>query len=112
LNDRPTLLRNDTVGAGHWITLGLVGARSNRSAIGATVRVTAGGRTQTSEIRSGGSYISQNDRRAHFGLGGAGSVEQLQIRWPSGLVETARNLTADRFYLAREGQGVRLNAAR
>ena len=112
LNDRPTLLRNDTAGAGHWITFGLTGTRSNRAAIGATIQVTAGQRTQTAEVRSGGSYLSQNDRRAHFGLGAADRVEQVQIRWPSGLVETARSLPADRFYVAREGQGVRPIATR
>jgi hypothetical protein len=112
LNDRPTLLRNETTGGGHWITLGLEGTKSNRDAIGATVRVTAGARTQVAEIRSGGSYLSQNDRRVHVGLGAADRVEQLQIRWPSGLVETVRGLPADRFYAAREGQGVKPIAAR
>jgi hypothetical protein len=112
LNDRPTLLRNETTGAGHWMTVGLVGTKSNRGAIGASVRVTAGERTQTAEVRSGGSYMSQNDRRAHFGLGASDRVEQLQIRWPSGLMETVRGLSADRFYVAREGQGIRPIAAR
>jgi enediyne biosynthesis protein E4 len=112
LNDRPTLLRNDSAGAHHWITIGLAGTKSNRDAIGARVRVTAGGRTQISEVRSGGSYLSQNDRRAHFGLGDADRVEQVQIRWPSGLVETVNGLSADRFYVAREGQGIRPSAAR
>ena len=107
LDDRPTLLRNDTVGGGHWITIRLTGTKSNRDGIGASVRVTAGGRTQMSEVRSGGSYLSQNDRRAHVGLGAADRVDQVQIRWPSGLVETASGLPADRFYVAREGQGIR-----
>ena len=74
--------------------------------------MTAGGRTQTSEVRSGGSYLSQNDRRAHFGLGAADRVEQVHIQWPSGLVETVNGLSADRFYVAREGQGVRPSTAR
>ena len=69
LDDRPTLLRNDTPAANHWLTLQLVGAKSNRDAIGARVRLTANGRTQSTEIRGGGSYLSNNDRRAHFGLG-------------------------------------------
>ena len=110
LDDRPTLLRNDTAGGGHWITIGLTGTKSNRDGIGASVRVIAGGRTQLSEVRSGGSYLSQNDRRAHFGLGAASRVDQVQIRWPSGLVETVGGLPADRFYVAREGQGVRPSA--
>jgi hypothetical protein len=112
LNDRPTLLRNETAPANHWITLALSGTKSNRAAIGAKVRVTAGGRTQVSEVRSGGSYISQNDRRAHFGVGAAARIDEVQIRWPSGLVETAKDLPVDRFYTAREGSGVRPVAGR
>jgi len=107
LNDRPTLLRNDTPHANHWVTIELAGTKGNRDAIGARVRVTAGGRTRVSEVRSGGSYLSQNDRRVHVGLGTADRVEQVQIRWPGGAVETARDLQADRFYVAREGQGIR-----
>jgi hypothetical protein len=112
LDDRPTLLRNDTTGSGHWITIGLAGVKSNRDGIGAAVRVTAGGRTQLGEIRSGGSYSSQNDRRAHFGIGAAAMIDRVEIRWPSGLVDTASALAADRFYVAREGQGVRQSPAR
>lgn len=106
LNDRPTLLRNDTAGGRHWVTLRLVGTESNRDGIGAKVTVEAGGRTQTAEVRSGSSYLSHNDMRVHFGLGGSNRVTKLEIRWPSGLVETVDALPADRFYVAREGQGV------
>jgi hypothetical protein len=107
LNDRPTLLRNDTVNGNHWVTIRLVGTRSNRDAIGARIQIDSGGRTQTTEVRSGGSYLSHNDLRAHFGLGATARVERLQIRWPSGLVETVNGLQADRFYEVVEGQGVR-----
>ena len=106
LNDRPTLLRNDTAGGRHWVTLRLAGTESNRDGIGAKVTVEAGGRTQTAEVRSGSSYLSHNDMRVHFGLGGSNRVTKLEIRWPSGLVETVDALPADRFYVAREGQGV------
>jgi hypothetical protein len=112
LDDRPTLLRNDTAGGNHWVTIQLVGAKSNRDAIGARVRVTASGRTQSTEVRSGGSYLSQNDRRAHFGLGAATRAEDVRIQWPSGLVESAGNLSADHFYVAREGQGIKLSESR
>jgi hypothetical protein len=112
LDDRPTLLRNDTPAGNHWATLQLSGTKSNRDAIGARVRVTAGGRTQSAEIRSGGSYISNNDRRAHFGLGAADRVQRVEIQWPSGLVESANGLHADRFYAAVEGQGIRLSEPR
>jgi predicted nucleotidyltransferase len=106
LSDRPTLLRNDTSG-GHWISLRLQGTTSNRDGIGATVRVTAGSRTQLAEVRSGGSYLSHNDMRTRFGLGTAARVDRVEIRWPGGLVQTAEGLDVDRFYVVEEGKGVR-----
>jgi hypothetical protein len=62
--------------------------------------------TQTEEIHSGGSYLSQSDLRVHFGLNTATKIEFVEIRWPSGKVETLRNLDADKFYSVLEGQGV------
>jgi hypothetical protein len=106
IDERPTLLRNDTRG-GHWVTVRLVGTKSNRDAIGAKVTIEAGGRRQITEVRSGGSYVSHNDMRAHFGLGNARRVDRMEIRWPGGLVETVKGLDADQFYVAREGAGVR-----
>jgi hypothetical protein len=106
MNDRPTLLRNETQG-GRWITIRLRGTKSNRDGIGVKLRVTAGGRTQLAEVRSGGSYLSHNDIRARFGLGAAGRVDRVEIRWPSGLVQTAKGLEVDRFYVAEEGKGIR-----
>jgi hypothetical protein len=107
LDEGPLLLRNDTKG-GHWITLRLEGTISNRSAIGAKVTVEAAGRRHVSEVRSGGSYVSQNDTRVRVGLGPATAVDRVSIRWPNGKVETATALAADRFYVAREGSGVRV----
>jgi enediyne biosynthesis protein E4 len=106
MNERPTLLRNDTPHTNHWITVRLVGAKSNRSAIGAKVRIDAAGRRQTGSVRGDGSYLSHSDTRAHFGLAAATRVDRLEIRWPSGVVETATALAADRFYVAKEGAGV------
>jgi len=106
IDARPMLLRNDSTG-GHWITLRLEGTKSNRSAIGAKVTIQAGGRRQVAEVHSGGSYISHNDTRVHFGLGTATTAERVTIRWPTGDVETLGSLPADRFYVAREGEGVR-----
>ncbi len=105
MDDRPTLLRNDSDG-GHWITLRLVGTRSNRDGIGAKVTAQAGGRGRVTVVRSGGSYISHNDMRVKFGLGAAVTVDRLTIRWPSGQVDSVTSLAADRFYVAREGMGV------
>src|SRR5688572_26465859 len=106
LDDLPMLLRNDTTG-NHWITIALEGTKSNRSAIGAKVTIEAGGRRQVAEVRSGGSYLSHNDRRVRFGLGDATSVDRLSIRWPLGSIEDAKQLAADRFYTAREGAGIK-----
>ena len=83
MNDRPSLLKN-TGARGKAIAVRLVGTRSNRSAIGARVEVTTGGRTQIDEVRSGGSYYSQNSLTLHFGLGNADAVEKLLVRWPGG----------------------------
>jgi len=62
--------------------------------------------TQTEEIHSGGSYLSQNDLRVHFGLGSAQKIDSLEIRWPSGKIETLTNVAADQFYAVLEGQGI------
>jgi hypothetical protein len=105
MDDRPTLLRNDTAG-GNWLTVRLEGTTSNRDAIGARVTLQAAGVTQTIEVRSGGSYLSHNDIRAHFGLGPARQADRLTIRWPSGRMDTATGLMSNRFYTAREGAGV------
>ncbi len=85
-NEPPSLLRlTPKPGpSNHWIELKLEGVKSNRSAIGARVRVTAGGFAQTAEVRSGGSYLSQSDLRLHFGLGGAVKVDTVEIAWPGG----------------------------
>ena len=101
-NEPPSLLKNTRRPAGNWVILKLEGVKSNRSAIGARVRLTAGGRTQIDEVRSGGSYLSQNDLRLHFGLGTATKIEEVQILWPSGIRQVARNLDAGRVITLRE----------
>ena len=108
MNDRPTLLRNDTLRGGHWITLRLVGTKSNRDAIGAKVTVEAGGRRQTTTVRGDGSYLSHSDLRVHVGLAAATTVSRIEIRWPSGVVQNAKGLAADQFYVVREGETIAL----
>ena len=76
--------------------------RANRSAIGARVRVTAGGVVQTAEVRSGGSYLSQSDLRLHFGLGAAKQADKVEIAWPGGGRQTETDLAADRVHAVRE----------
>lgn len=96
-NEPPSLWKQSHRAAGHWLLLKLAGSRSNRSAIGARVAVTAGGRTQIDEVRSGGSYLSQNDLRLHFGLGSAGRADSISVRWPSGGKTDLKDVAADRI---------------
>lgn len=106
LQGEPTILRPEGGPRNHWISFSLVGTKSGRLALNARVRVTSGGFVQQDEVRSGGSYLSQNDLRLHFGLGTQIRVDQAEILWPSGARDIIRNLPADRFYTIREGQGI------
>jgi enediyne biosynthesis protein E4 len=101
-NEAPSLLKQFAAGSNHWISLQLTGAKSNRSAIGAHVRLTAAGRTQIDEVRSGGSYLSQSDLRLHFGLGASSEVQQIEIDWPSGSHQKLEHIKADRVVPVRE----------
>ena len=103
VDGRPTILRNTTVNKNHWITLRLSGTNSNRLAIGAEVKIVSGGVVQMGEVRSGGSYLSQNDLRLHFGLGNAAKADRIDVRWPSGKSEVYHDLPGDHFYSLREG---------
>ena len=89
MNQPPSLLKN--VGEhGNSILVRLIGTKSNRSAIGARVTVSASGRQQMQEVLSGGSYYSQSDLMLHFGLGPSDSIDELKVRWPSGLLQEWR----------------------
>jgi len=105
VNEPPSLLRNDVSGGGHWLKVGLIGTKSNRGAIGATVIATYGGRRQAQAVTAQSGYLSANDRRLHFGLGAVRSAD-LEIRWPSGLRESLKAISADRLITVREGEGV------
>jgi hypothetical protein len=102
----PMILRNTGAEGQHWVGFQLSGVQSNRLAIGAKVKITAGSSAQVDEVHSGGGYLSQNDLRVHFGLGTASKVDAVEIRWPSGKLETLGNLKADAYYRVREGEGV------
>jgi hypothetical protein len=106
LTGSPMVLRNHGIPGRHWVSFELAGTKSNRMAIGARLKLVAGGMTQTAEIHSGGSYLSQSDVRVHFGLGSATKIDSLEIRWPSGQVDTIKDLDADKFYSVLEGQGI------
>ena len=102
LKGTPDLLQNE--GNQHtWLILKLIGTRSNRDAIGARVKVTAGNLTQIREVRSGSSYLSQNDMRLHFGLGKGRQVDQIEIRWPSGLQEHLEGIEPNQILTLVEG---------
>ncbi|MEP6924750.1 MAG: CRTAC1 family protein [Pyrinomonadaceae bacterium] len=106
LDNSPMVLRNTGGDGNHWITLELAAKKGNPLAIGARVKVTTGSIIQTEEIRSGGSYLSQNDLRIHFGLGKAAKADSIEIRWNSGKVETLKDVVADKFYGVLEGEGI------
>jgi len=106
MNEPPSLLRNDYQGPNHWLTVELQGTTSNRLGLGATVRLTAGGRTQARAILSQSSYYSHDDLRAHFGLGSADIADRIDIAWPSGGHDSVQRVPADRFIVVREGAGL------
>jgi enediyne biosynthesis protein E4 len=101
-NEAPTLLHLQAQPVGNWILLKLEGTASNRSAIGAHVSLTAGKLTQSAEVRSGGSYLSQSDLRLHFGLGSATKVDRIEITWPGGKKQTETGVPAGRLLNIRE----------
>jgi hypothetical protein len=100
------LLRNDGGNAQNALLVQLVGKAGNRDGIGARLRLSSDGRTQLREIKAGSSYLSQNDVRAHFGLGRAPQADRLEVRWPSGKTDTIDRLAANQIVTVREGDGV------
>jgi hypothetical protein len=96
------LLHNTSPNAGHWISIKLVGHKSNRDGIGAQVEVLAGGNRQTHERVAGSGYLSQDDPRVHFGLGTATKVDRLTVTWPSGIRQVLENLPSDRVVTVEE----------
>ena len=112
VNDFPQLLRCDSVTGHNWIKIKTIGTKSNRSGIGARLRCVTrapGEKTahsQIDEVRSGGGYFSQNDLRVHFGIGKAGKVELLEIRWPSGTMDTFKDIKPNQVIFVKEGEGI------
>src|SRR2546430_740170 len=106
VGEPPSLLLNQGGNNNHRVLFKLVGVKSNKSAIGARVTVTTATSAQFNEVRGGGSYLSQNDPRLHFGLGPDSKMTQVEIRWPNGKIETLRDLPADFIYTMVEGQGI------
>ena len=104
-NSAPILYRNVMPSTSHWLTLALEGTQSNRAAIGAQVRLTAGGRTWLRLVNPGSSFLCSNDVRAHVGLGSAERVDRIEVRWPDGSAETFPGCEADKKVVLAKGTG-------
>jgi hypothetical protein len=112
VNGPPQLLRCDMTSGNNWIKVKVIGTKSNRSGIGARIKCVTSvpGETkshaQIDEVRSGGSYISQNDLRIHFGIGKAAKVDLVEIRWPNGQLESLKDVKANQLIVVKEGSGI------
>jgi hypothetical protein len=102
----PSVFLNDSKNANHRVLFRLVGTKSNKAAIGARVTVVTSKTSQIDEVRAGGSYLSTNDVRLHFGLGAEPTMKKIEIDWPSGLKEELKNVPADAIYTIEEGRGI------
>jgi ASPIC and UnbV/FG-GAP-like repeat len=103
-NAEPYLYRNTQTTGNHWAQFLLEGTKSNRAAVGAQVRITAGGKQYLSFVNGGNGFGSQSTQRVHFGLGAAGTIDKVEIRWPSGLKQVLEKLNVDCIYKIREGR--------
>ena len=112
MNAPPGLLVNQVRYENHWVAIETRGTKSNRDGLGARIRVKAGSRVLVDEVRSGSSYISNSDRRVHFGVGGVNEIAWIEIRWPSGLIERFENPKVDTILKLIEGSGKPVQAAR
>lgn len=102
-NEQPAVLMEWSGNANHWLLVDTIGSRSNRAGIGAQIRiVTSDGKRQYALVSGAGSYLSASDKRVHFGLGSNTIVKSLEIRWPSGIVQTLANVQADQLLVIRE----------
>ena len=106
VGESPSLLLNRNDSPNHRVLFKLVGTKSNKAAIGARVTVKAGTLAQFDEVRGGGSYISRNDLRLHFGLGSDDKMNEVTIRWPNGETEVLHDVPADFIYTIIEGTGI------
>jgi enediyne biosynthesis protein E4 len=101
----PQLLLNESAKGNHWLELILIGTRSNRDGVGARVKLVSGDLVLHDQLKGGRSYQSAHDRRLHFGLGSRGKVDSIEIRWPSGMVETIKNIEIDQVITIKEAAG-------
>jgi enediyne biosynthesis protein E4 len=106
LDGAPQLLRNDGGNAHNSVLIKTIGVKSNRDGIGARIKLVSGDLTQVDEVRSGDSYISQSDLRLHFGLERRTKIDLIEVRWPSGIIDTIKNATVNKILTVKEGQGI------
>ena len=112
VNDVPRLVRCDSTLKHNWIKVRTIGTKSNRSGIGARLRCVAQipgetkAHSQIDEVRSGGGYLSQSDLRVHFGIGKAEKVDLIEIKWPSGAVDTLKDIKPNQVIYVKEGEGI------
>lgn len=102
LGDRPVLLQNQNVVPNHWLSLQLVGRRSNRDGVGARVTMQTGQGTQVAIAKSGSGYLGSSDPRNHFGVGGETRIDRIQILWPDGNKQVLEDLPVDEFRIVEE----------
>ena len=106
LNERPRILMNTADSGNHWLLLNLIGHKSARDAVGAQVKLTtASGRTLYNHVAVSVGFMSSSDRRVHFGLGAETGIASIEIRWPSGVRQTLRNIKADQILTVDEHAG-------
>ena len=106
MNGSPQLLRNDRTDNHHWAMFKLVGNKSNRDGIGASITVKTPGLSQLREVKRAVGIYSTSDPRAHFGVGTATSIDALTIHWPSGEIQHFQNVSVDKHYVITEGEGL------
>ena len=107
--DYPMLLRNDQPhddAGNHWLEVLLIGTKSNRDGIGASLKLTAEGITHIEQAKGGMSYMSASDPRVHLGLGKRSKIDQLEITWPSGTIDRLKDLPIDKIIVVKEGAGI------
>jgi len=103
---RPSLLRNDGGNGNHWLGVKLIGTKSNRDAVGASLKITAGRFVQIKQVKGGMGYMSAHDSRVYVGLGGRKRVDEIEITWPSGRIDKLPDIGGDHVITVREGEGV------
>jgi hypothetical protein len=106
VNAPPELLRADSTNQNNWIKIKTIGVKSNRDGIGARIKCVTADGSQIDEVRSGGSYYSQNDLRVHFGVGKNKAIKTIEIRWPSGQIDTLNDLATNQLVTVKEGAGI------